>query len=104
MFRARVVGEVWATKKCPGLKDRKLLILARMGKSEGSGGDLSGERSPSGQVLVAIDQLDSRIGEDVVVTFGSGARNAVRPGATTNYDLMIDAALVQITDRCSSDE
>lgn len=102
MLRARVIGEVWATKKCPGLQGHKLRIVApvQIGDDPTNGNC----RVPSGQVVVAMDLLDSRIGEDVVVAFGSGARNALRPGASDNYDLLVDAALVQITDQCFSEE
>ena len=100
MHRARIIGEVWATKKCPGLQGRKLLLVAPVRHGQGQ----ADQPTPAGPVVVAIDLLDARVGEDVVVTYGSGARNAVRPGSDTNYDLMIDAAVVQITDRCFSHE
>ena len=35
----------------------------------------------TGRVVVAVDTLDARAGEDVTVAFGSGARNVLRPGA-----------------------
>ena len=38
---------------------------------------------PTGRLVVAIDVLDARAGEDVTVAFGSGARNVLRPGRTT---------------------
>ena len=71
MIRGTVVGQVWATRKARGLDGRKLLLVAAR--------DADGQ--PSGRLVVAIDMLDARGGEDVTVAFGSGARNVLRPGA-----------------------
>ena len=92
MQLARVIGEVWATKKCPGLQGKKLLLLA-IQKTGDDGRPLAGER-----VVVAADILDARIGETVIVTVGSGARNVFKPGAGQNYDVMIDCAVQTIID------
>lgn len=87
MIRGTVVGEVWATRKARGLDGQKLLLVAAR--------DADGH--PSGRLVVAVDVLDARTGEDVTVAFGSGARNVLRPGAD-NRDLLCDAAVAAIVE------
>ncbi len=90
MLRARVIGEVWATRKSPGLAAQKLLLLAPLG----AGG-------PTGSVWVAVDTLDAGAGDEVLCAFGSGARNVLRPGPD-NRDLLCDAAVAEIVWRAGS--
>jgi microcompartment protein CcmK/EutM len=87
MIRGTVVGEVWATRKARGLDGRKLVLVAAR--------DADGRAS--GRLVVAVDVLDARTGEDVTVAFGSGARNVLRPGAD-NRDLLCDAAVAAIVE------
>jgi microcompartment protein CcmK/EutM len=87
MIRGTVVGEVWATRKARGLDGRKLVL--------GAARDSDGRAS--GRLVVAVDVLDARTGEDVTVAFGSGARNVLRPGAD-NRDLLCDAAVAAIVE------
>ncbi|HXT96012.1 MAG TPA: EutN/CcmL family microcompartment protein [Polyangia bacterium] len=87
MIRGTVVGEVWATRKARGLDGRKLVLVAAR--------DADGRAS--GRLVVAVDVLDARSGEDVTVAFGSGARNVLRPGAD-NRDLLCDAAVAAIVE------
>lgn len=89
MIRGRVIGEVWATKKSPTLGDNKLKLVAVHG--------VSGV-SESGRVVVAMDVLDAATGQAVMVSFGSGARNVLRPGAGENRDLLCDCAISQVID------
>jgi ethanolamine utilization protein EutN len=88
VIRGRVLGEVWATRKAPRLSGKKLLLVAEMRVLP------QGER-PTGRVVVATDLLDAGEGDEVVVAFGSGARNAESPGSR---DVLVDAAVVQIID------
>lgn len=88
MIRGRVIGQVWATKRAPRMAGRKLLLVA-----EQVVGD-SGLRD-TGRVVVAVDDLDAGAGDPVLVAFGSGARNAMRPGSR---DVLVDAAVVQVID------
>jgi ethanolamine utilization protein EutN len=81
MIRARVVGEVWATRRAPGLDGRRLLLCAQ----------------PNGRVMVAIDVLDAREGQEVLVSVGSGARNVLEPGPN-NRHLLADAAISLLVD------
>jgi len=87
MIRGRVVGQVWATRKAPGLDGRKLLVVAAH----------DAEGQPTGRLVVAIDVLDAGVGEEVTVAFGSGARNVLRPGPE-NRDLLCDAAVAAIVE------
>ncbi len=88
MIRGRVIGEVWATRKTPRLAGMKLILVAQTRRID--------ERvEATGRVVVACDMLDARVGDHVVVAFGSGARNALAPGSR---DVLTDAAVVQIID------
>jgi len=82
MIRARVIGEVWATRKAPGLGGRRMLLVGVDGQD---------------RAMVAIDTLDAREGEDVMVSVGSGARNVLAPGPD-NRALLCDAAISLIVD------
>ena len=82
MIRGRVIGEVWATRKAPGLVGRRLVLVGVDGED---------------RALVAIDTLDARDGEAVLVSVGSGARNVLEPGPD-NRALMCDAAISLIID------
>lgn len=87
MIRGTVVGQVWATRKARGLEGQKLLLVAAH--------DAAG--SATGRLVVAIDVLDARAGEDVTVAFGSGARNVLRPGGG-DRDVLCDAAVAAIVE------
>ena len=82
MIRGRVIGEAWGTRKAPGLTGRRLLLVGVEGED---------------RVVVAIDTLDARRGEAVLVSVGSGARNVLEPGPA-NRDLLCDAAISLIID------
>jgi ethanolamine utilization protein EutN len=82
VIRGRVIGEVWATRKAEGLAGRRLVLFAVAGED---------------RVMVAIDTLDSRAGEDVVAAVGSGARNVLQPGPD-NRALLCDCAISLIVD------
>ena len=82
MIRGRVIGEVWATRKLPGLEGRRMVLVAATGAD---------------RVLVAYDTLDAREGQDVLVSVGSGARNVLEPGPD-NRALVCDAAVSLVVD------
>ena len=89
MIRGRVIGEVWATKKAPSLGERRLKLVVVQSEQGVVG---------SGRVVVAVDTLDAPMGGPVMVSFGSGARNVLRPGAGENRDLLCDCAISQVID------
>jgi ethanolamine utilization protein EutN len=82
MIRGRVIGEVWATRKAPGLSGRRLLLVGVDGQD---------------RAIVAIDTLDARLDDAVMVSVGSGARNVLQPGPD-NRDVLCDAAISLIID------
>ena len=83
MFIAKVVGNLWATRKEDTLVGRKLMIV-EPAKLDGT---------PTGEALVAVDTIDAGIGEMVIVAQGSSARKAVG-----QQDSPVDAAIVAIID------
>jgi len=88
VIRGQVIGQVWATKRATRLDGLKLLLVAEQVAKVGTG-----------RVVVATDNLDAGIGDEVLVAFGSGARNAISPGSR---DVLVDAAVVQIIDGSNS--
>ena len=83
MLLAKVVGTVVATRKDPRLVSNKLLLARPMdprGKAEGS-------------YLVAVDTVDSGVGDTVLIVSGSSARMA-----SGMKDCPVDAAIVGIVD------
>jgi ethanolamine utilization protein EutN len=82
MIPGRIIGEVWATRKVAQLDGRNLKLVAVRGQD---------------RVMVAIDTLDARSGEEVLIAVGSGARNVLEPGPD-NRELVCDAAVALIID------
>jgi microcompartment protein CcmK/EutM len=82
MIRGRVIGEVWGTRKSAKLEGRRLVLVGVAGAD---------------RVMVAIDTLDVRAGQDVLVAVGSGARNVLQPGPD-NRELLCDAAVALLVD------
>ncbi|MBQ9010259.1 MAG: EutN/CcmL family microcompartment protein [Clostridia bacterium] len=83
MFIAKVVGNLWATRKEDSLIGRKLMIVEPS----------SLDGTSTGEQLVAVDTIDAGIGEMVLVAQGSSARKAVG-----QQDSPVDAAIVAIID------
>lgn len=97
MKRGLIVGEVWASRKVPELVGRTLKLVvehprAAASSASGSAPDLG--RAP---LTVAIDTLDARTGEEVLIAYGSGARNVITPGPH-NRHVLCDAAVALIVD------
>jgi ethanolamine utilization protein EutN len=82
---ARVIGQVVATVKEPGLANHKLLVLRRSDATSPDGGD--------GGTYVAVDLVGVGRGELVLVATGSAARVAA---GTTGCPT--DAAVVAVID------
>jgi microcompartment protein CcmK/EutM len=87
MIRGTIIGQVWASRQAAGLNGRKLVLVAVRDATD----------AHTGRLVVAIDTLDARGGEDVTVAFGSGARNVLRPGPQ-NRDLLCDAAIAALVE------
>jgi microcompartment protein CcmK/EutM len=82
MIPGKIIGEVWATRKVAQLDGRLLKLIAVRGQD---------------RVMVAIDTLDARQGDEVLVAVGSGARNVLEPGPD-NRELVCDAAVALLVD------
>lgn len=87
MIICKVIGNVWATKKDDKLNGHKLLVV----RTSSADGDP--------ETFVAADNVGAGIGEDVLVTKGSVARNSLR-----EKDSPIDAVIVGIIDSLEVDE
>jgi microcompartment protein CcmK/EutM len=83
MLLGRVIGTVWATRKDPKVAGMKWLIVRA----------LKLDRKPMDAFVVAIDAVGAGIGETVLVTQGSSARQTE---LTTNKP--VDAVIVAIVD------
>ncbi|MDR2800698.1 MAG: EutN/CcmL family microcompartment protein [Desulfovibrio sp.] len=86
MIIAKVLGNVWATKKDEKLNGHKLLVV----QTNSAGHP---------ENIVAADIIGAGVGEDVLVTKGSVARNVLR-----EKDSPIDAVVVGIIDSVEVDE
>lgn len=85
MVLAKVIGSVWATKKEEALSGSKLLI-ARV---------FEPDTNKELNILVACDYIGAGIDDIVIITSGSGARNA----QGDKNMLPIDAVIVGIVDQ-----
>jgi microcompartment protein CcmK/EutM len=94
MILGRVIGEVWATRKNPRFENRKALLVAALQK-DGAG------RTPTGEVVVALDSIGARIGNTVTVTWGSGARAVFQK--PDNTLVLAEAAIARIIDASSAE-
>lgn len=83
MIIAKVIGNLWATRKEESLIGRKLMIV-QPSRLDGT---------PLGENIVAVDTIDAGIGEMVIVAQGSSARKSI--GQT---DSPVDASIVAIID------
>jgi ethanolamine utilization protein EutN len=89
MILGRVVGEVWATRRDARLARHKLLVVRPTGFTD---------PAFDARHLVAIDDLDAGIGDQVVVCFGAPAR-----ASAGGDDLPVDAAISAVVDRVEID-
>jgi len=87
MFLGRVIGEVWATRKCADLVGKRLLVVEALDENDDPA---AGKVTP----VVAADPIGAGIGEQVLVAFGKAARVAC--GGDGDY--AFEAAIVGIVD------
>ena len=86
MILGRVVGTVWATRKDPRLARVKLLVVRPY---------FFYQPGHDTEQIVAVDQVDAGVGDDVVVCIGAAARWSM---GGVNYP--VDAAVLGVVDRC----
>ena len=86
MLLAKVIGNVWSTKKKDEISALRLLFIQPLGR----------DLKPDGHVLVAVDEVGAGFGELVIVTQGAPAMQAFRKSKS---DLIpVDAVVVGIVD------
>lgn len=90
MILGRVVGQVWATRRDPRLARAKLLVVRPHGIYEPALGT---------RHLVATDEVDAGIGDEVVVCLGMPARQSLG-----SNDTPVDAAVLGVVDRVDLDD
>ena len=88
MKTARVIGNIWATRKEEKLAGLKLLILQPLNLLLNLLDD-----SPVEYPIVAADIIGAGVGEKVIYVGGSSAR-----GAAGGMDIPVDATVVGIVD------
>jgi microcompartment protein CcmK/EutM len=89
MQLARVIGDVVATRKDPGLTGMKLLVIQ----------PLLPNRQPTGRPLVAVDSVGAGVGEDVFFVRGREASFPFLPA-----EVPTDAGIVGIVDQWTVEE
>jgi microcompartment protein CcmK/EutM len=93
MKRGLIVGEIWATRKVSALAGKTLKLIVEHPQAATA----SESQLDAAPLCVAIDTLDARSGEEVLVAYGSGARNVLVPGPH-NRHVLCDAAVALIVD------
>ncbi len=81
MITARLIDNIWATRKAEALKGYKLML------AEVTGG------SDCGKHLIVVDNISAGIGDRVIITTGSSARRMLE-----NDNIPVDAVVVGIID------
>lgn len=89
MYLGKVIGTAIATRKDEKLIGSKFMITQ----------PLNIELEPVGEAIIAVDTVGSGIGELVMFSKGTAARNAARKS-----DSPIDAAIIGIIDNMSIDD
>lgn len=85
MLIGTVVGNVWATQKCPSLEGIRFLVVR----------PFTYDGAHSNETIVAADPLGAGIGERVLVVFGRAARHVIGKG----QDVGFQTAVAGIVDR-----
>lgn len=81
MVTAKLVDNIWATRKADSLKGYKLMLAEIIGGTD------------AGKRLVVVDIISAGIGERVIVSTGSSARRMLG-----SDDIPVDAVVVGIID------
>ena len=87
---AKVIGNIWATRKEEKLAGLKLLLVKPVDVL-----DKTADKSP----LVAADMIGAGVGETVIIVGGSSAR-----GAAGDNSIPVDDTVVGIVDDMEIDE
>jgi ethanolamine utilization protein EutN len=84
MILGRVIGQVWATRRDARLQRAKLLVVRPHAIYE---------PAFAGRHLVATDDVDAGVGDDVIVCLGAPAR-----ASAGGNDMPVDAAVLGVVD------
>ena len=84
MLLAKVIGNVWSTKKIESISALRLLVVQPLGKN----------LKPAGNLLIAADEVGAGFGEMVIVSQGTPAMQAFGKDRL----IPIDAVVVGIAD------
>jgi ethanolamine utilization protein EutN len=85
MIIAKVIGNVWATRKDEQLSGFKFMVVQPL--------NYVGQKHKN-STFVAVDQIGAGVGETVLIVQGSSARRSVE-----KENLPIDASIVGIIDK-----
>jgi ethanolamine utilization protein EutN len=85
MILGRVIGQVWAARRDPRLQRQKLLVVRPHAIYE---------PAFATRHLVATDDVDAGVGDDVVICLGAPAR-----ASAGSNDMPVDAAVLGVVDR-----
>ena len=81
MIAAKVIDNIWATRKADSLRGLKFLLVEVLGGID------------AGRIMIAADTIGAGIGERVFVCLGSSARKML-----DQDDIPIDAVITGIID------
>ena len=81
MITAKLIDNIWATRKSERLNGYKLMVVEVIGGAD------------AGKRLVAVDVISAGIGDRVLVTLGSSARKMFE-----DDNIPVDAAIIGIID------
>lgn len=81
MIAAKVIDNIWATRKADCLVGMKFMIVEII------------DGKDTGRRLIAADLINTGIGENVIVSLGSSARQLFEPNT-----IPIDAVIIGIID------
>ena len=81
MIAAKVIDNIWATRKADSLVGLKFMLVEILGGLD------------AGRLIIAADTISAGIGDRVLVSLGSSARKMM-----DRDDVPIDAAIVGIID------
>ena len=81
MITAKIIDNIWATKKADALRGYKLMLAEIIGGKE------------NGRRIVVVDNISGGVGDRVIVATGSSARKMLGDDS-----IPVDAAVIGIID------
>lgn len=86
MVIAKLIGNVWATRKYDSLNGLKFMLVEILDGSE------------KNKKIVAVDTIGAGRGDRVIITQGSSARAILEENQNQNQKIPVDAVIVGIID------